>query len=71
MNRERFVNADISLAVAPIRPISPALKSWIEKCIVPILVREYLATQQIDVVTEYDEVLESDATSVTAAKEGQ
>jgi hypothetical protein len=64
MKRERF-------PVAPIRPISPALKSWIEKCIVPILVREYLATQQIDVVTEHDEVLESDATSVTATKEGQ
>ena len=71
MKRERLVSADIILAATPIRPISPALKSWIEKCIVPILVREYLATQQIHVVKEHDEVLESDATSATAAKVGQ
>jgi hypothetical protein len=63
--------SDRSLKVAPIRPISPALKGWIEKCIVPILVREYLATQQIQVVKEHDEVLESDATSATADKVGQ
>jgi len=55
----------------PIRPISPALKGWIENCIVPILVREYLATQRIQVVSERNEVLDSGATLATAARVAQ
>jgi hypothetical protein len=62
---------DRSSKVTPIRPISPDVKSWIKNCIVPILVREYLATQEIQIVNERDEVLESNATSATAARVGQ
>jgi hypothetical protein len=71
MEREQLVSGDIILAATPIRAISPALKSWIERCIVPILVREYLATQRVHVVKEHGEVLESDATSPTVARVGQ
>jgi hypothetical protein len=64
----RAVQSDQSPKVTPNRPISPDLKSWIKNCIVPILVREYLATQQIQIVSERDEVLESDVTTATAAR---
>jgi hypothetical protein len=62
------VQSDRSPKVTPIRLISPDLKSWIKNCIVPILVREYLATQQIQIVSERDEVLESDVTTAIAAR---
>jgi len=63
--------SDRSPRVTPIRPISPALKGWIENCIMPILVREYLAPQKIHVVSERNEMLETDATSSTAATVAQ
>ena len=71
MKSEQLVRGDIIPAATPIQAISPALKSWIEKCIVPILVREYLATHQVHLVNEHGEVLESDATFATVAKVGQ
>jgi hypothetical protein len=53
------------------KPIAPTVRSWIKNCIVPILVREYLSTQNIQVVSGGDEVLEGDATSDTATRVGQ
>jgi len=51
------------------REISPALKSWLKNCIVPILVREYIANQQIQVESASDKVVERD--SASAVRMGQ
>lgn len=39
--------------------LSPALKSWIKDCIVPILVREYITTLRNQVESERAGVVES------------
>jgi hypothetical protein len=65
------VQIDRSLKVTPIRPISPGLKSWIKNCVVPILVQEYLAIHEIEVVTERDKVVERDSNTPTAARMGE
>jgi hypothetical protein len=67
----KALQPDRSPKVTPIRPISPDLKNWIRNCIVPILVREYLATQKIQIVSDCNEVLETAVTSATAAKVAQ
>jgi hypothetical protein len=59
----------IAKNTAPDRSISPALKSWIKNCVVPILVREYLTDEKIEVVSATNEVVESLSTS--AVKVGQ
>ena len=69
----KLVNASPPYTVAQERSISPALRGWIQDCIVPILVQEYLATCKNHVVPDTDKVLEpeSNLNSTTIARMGQ
>jgi len=69
----KLANASRLHPVAQERSISPALRSWIQDCIVPILVQEYFATYKNHVVPDPDKVLEreSNLNSATTARMGQ
>jgi hypothetical protein len=60
-------------SVTQIRPqskrreaLTPELRAFIDRAVVPILVREFLVDQKMAVVTTRSEVVESGATSATA-----
>lgn len=57
----------------PIRAISPAMKSWIRNCIVPTLVREYLAEKKANVPVEGAacKVVKSDSYAATPRRVGR
>lgn len=48
--------------------LGPAVQSWIDNCVVPILVKEYLEVWQKAVANESDFVAESTA-DITVARE--
>lgn len=55
---------------APSRTISPAMKSWVRSCIVPALVREFLATRNanLSIMSERDKVIKGGRNTATATR---
>jgi hypothetical protein len=65
------MSAQKKLATIPSRRISPELKSWIDNCLVPIMVEEYLAQHsgEKSIAAESTPVVTSAATGTLSAGE--